>query len=101
MLQYLHTSFDGKITLKGVAEKFHFTPSYLSRRFHDVVGVTFVKYVKRLRLEYAAGLLLSTDAEITVISYEAGFSSPSSFANDFRAVYGVSPTKYRKSKQTR
>jgi AraC-like DNA-binding protein len=98
VLQYLHSSFDGRQTLSSVAQKFHFTPSYLSRRFHEVVGTTFVKYIKNLRLEYAARLLHTTDAEITEICYEAGFSSPSGFTNDFRKCYGLSPTKYRASK---
>ena len=95
VLTYVHANFQSRITLRSVAERMHFSPSYLSRRFHDAVGMTFVAYVKRLRLEYAAGLLKNTDAEITEICYESGFSSPSSFANDFKWHFGITATEYR------
>lgn len=97
VLTYVHANFQSRMTLASVAERMHFSPSYLSRRFHDAVGTTFVAYVKGLRLEYAAGLLKNTDAEITEICYESGFSSPSCFTNDFRKCYGLSPTKYREA----
>ena len=95
VLQHLHSRFAERLTLSDVAREFHFTPSYLSRRFHDEVGESFVRYLKKLRLEYAAALLRSTDAEITEICYESGFSSPSSFANDFKRHFGISATEYR------
>jgi AraC-like DNA-binding protein len=100
VLKYLHTSFDGRLTLNTVAKRFHFTTSYPSRRFHEVVGTTFIKYVKNLRLEYAARLLLTTDAEITEICYESGFSSPSAFANDFKNAYGITASEYRAARNT-
>lgn len=100
VLTYVHANFQTKITLSSVAERMHFSPSYLSRRFHDAVGTTFVAYVKGLRLEYAAGLLKNTDAEITEICYESGFSSPSGFANDFKRHYGISATEYREKAQS-
>ena len=97
-LAYIHTNFKRRLTLSEVAEKTHFSPSYLSRHFHESVGMTFMQYIKMLRMEFAANLLVNTSTEITDICYEAGFSSPSSFSNEFKRIYGTSPSEYRKSK---
>ena len=58
--------------------------------------MTFVQYVKHLRIEMAAKLLANTDSDITAICYEIGYSSPASFSNEFKKAYKVSPTEYRK-----
>ena len=97
-LAYVHANFKRHITLKKVAEKVHFSESYLSRHFHDSLGVTFSQYVKNLRMEFAKSLLLNTDTEITNICYEAGFSSPQSFANEFKKIHKMTPSEYRKAK---
>jgi len=52
-----------------------------------------------LRLEFAARLILNTDTEITDICYEAGFSSPQSFSNEFKKTYNLTPTEYRQKKK--
>ena len=96
-LAYVHANFKRHITLKKVAERVHFSESYLSRHFHESLGVTFSQYVKNLRMEFAKSLLLNTDTEITGICYEAGFSSPQSFANEFKRIYKITPSEYRKA----
>ena len=96
-LAYIHANFKRRVSLVEVAEKTHFSPSYLSRCFHESVGMTFMQYIKMLRLEFAARLILNTDSEITDICYEAGFSSPQSFSNEFKKAYNLTPTKYRQN----
>ena len=96
ILAYIQTNYTKRLTLAEVAEKTHFSPSYLSRYFHKTVGMTFVQYVKHLRIEMAAKLLANTDSDITAICYEIGYSSPASFSNEFKKAYKVSPTEYRK-----
>jgi AraC-like DNA-binding protein len=98
-LAYVHANFKRHITLKKVAEAVHFSEAYLSRHFHESLGVTFSQYVKNLRMDYAKGLLLNTDTEITNICYEAGFSSPQSFANEFKKIYKMTPSEYRNVKR--
>lgn len=95
-LAYIQSNYTNHIRLADVAEKTHFSPSYLSRYFHKTVGMTFVQYVKNLRIEMAAKLLANTDLDVTAVCYEIGYSSPASFSNEFRKAYKVSPTEYRK-----
>ena len=98
-LAYIHANFKKRVSLVEMAEKLHFSPSYLSRCFHESIGMTFMQYIKMLRLEFAARLILNTDTEITDICYEAGFSSPQSFSNEFKKAYNLTPTEYRQKKK--
>jgi AraC-like DNA-binding protein len=94
-LAYIHTNFRQHITLSEVAESVHFSASYFSRYFHDNMKMTFVQYIKNLRMQYATNLIKNTNADIIDICYESGFSSPSSFSNEFKKIHNISPTQYR------
>ena len=96
VLAYIHRNFRKPITLKSVAEYSHFSPTYFSRVFHKSMGVTFKDYITGLRMKFATKLLLNTDCSITEVCYESGFGSLSNFINEFRKIYQVSPTAYKK-----
>ena len=101
VLSYIQANFTKRITLNEGAEKMHFSTSYLSRYFHENVGMTFVQYIKKLRIDLALKLLTNTDTEIIDICYEVGFSSPSTFSNEFKKIYNISPSEYRKDAKKR
>jgi AraC-like DNA-binding protein len=94
-LAYIHANFKSRLTLDEVAAKIHFSPSYFSRYFHENMKVGFVQYIKSLRIEYATNLIANTGTDIIDICYESGFSSPSSFSNEFKKIHNISPTQYR------
>ena len=69
VLAYIQANFTRGITLSEVAEKMHFSPSYLSRRFHESMGITFGQHIKKLRMELSSKLLVNTDSDVTDICY--------------------------------
>lgn len=72
-----------------------FSHGHLCRLMKKELGITPVKYVSNLRLQYAANLLTSTTNDVLSISTELGFSSLSHFITIFKQKYGISPSKYR------
>jgi transcriptional regulator GlxA family with amidase domain len=54
-------------------------------------------YLKRLRLERAAALLLATSMSIKEIAFSVGFGSTAHFSRDFKKHYGLPPTDYRQA----
>ena len=45
--EYIDNNFNLPLTLDSLAEIAHFTPSYLSRIFHEKMGVTITEYITK------------------------------------------------------
>ena len=94
ILIYLSNNFRDEISLESVAKEFGFNPSYLSRRFHETFGISFVKYLNMLRLREAVILLQSGKMSVTECAYESGFGSMRSFYRAFHDEFGCTPKEY-------
>jgi AraC family transcriptional regulator len=68
---------------------------HLLRKFKHSTGHTISEYIARAQLTKAKHLLAHTDLPIKVITYQLGFSSPSSFGVAFRDMVSVSPSQFR------
>lgn len=84
-----------KIDLDTIAKKLHKSNRTIQRDFAREVGSTFGDFHNQIRLRMAAKLLINTDRSISEISEDLCFSSPSVFSQNFRAIHGVTPSKYR------
>lgn len=94
-LTYIKHNFRKKITLEEIAEISHISPTYFSEYFSTNMNTSFVKYLNRLRVDFAAALLKTTELGVEQISYESGFNSASYFSKAFKQYFGISPEKYR------
>lgn len=96
-LDYIASHIDEKLTLEGVANNFGYNPSYFSRKFKQVCGMNFSKYLLSLRISKGAEYLRKTKVSLAEISARLYFSSQSHFHKAFKEIYGVTPSAYRKS----
>lgn len=94
-LFYIHHNFRKPIRLDDVAKLSNLCTNYFSERFHEVVGLTFQRYLQSLRLEFAVSILSSTELPITQICYAAGFNTLPTFIRCFKQKYGAPPSVYR------
>ncbi len=94
-LFYLRRHFREPIALSDAAAAVHLSPHYFSTLFHAETGERFHSHLTRLRVEYAHRLLVSGSLPIMTVCYHAGFRSFSAFSREFRAAYGLSPSKVR------
>jgi signal transduction histidine kinase/DNA-binding response OmpR family regulator/ligand-binding sensor domain-containing protein len=62
----------------------------LNRKLSALIDYNFSEFLRKYRLEQARKLLRA-GGQITEVSYDVGFSSPSYFSSCFKAEYGVSP----------
>ncbi|MCP4640771.1 MAG: AraC family transcriptional regulator, partial [bacterium] len=66
------------------------------RIFKAMVGETLNQFIRRVRLEKAANLLLTNPRDsITEIALSCGFSSSAAFARDFKGAFGMSASAWR------
>lgn len=99
VLVYIQLHLDEKLTLEKLAKVASISSFHFHRLFHALVGETVHQYVRRLRLEQAAGKLKASKESITSIALDSGFETPSSFTKAFRQVLGQSPKEFRLSKK--
>ena len=99
-IHYIALNYALPITLVEVAEKVNLSPTYLSKKFKKVTGMTFIEYLNYIRLKQASQALLTTDNSITEIAVDCGFNSSNYFKDLFRKVNGVSPRTFRKQSKT-
>ena len=83
-------------TLAEIAAEVGGSPVYLTQIFQQVEGLPLYRYQLRLRLARALDLLAEYD-DLTTLGLELGFSSHSHFSASFRAVYGRSPSEFKRS----
>lgn len=93
---FLGEHFTEPLSLPAVAARFGLSPQYFSSFFRENFGRTFTQHVNALRIEQAARLLRESDLPVMEIGFNVGFDNFSYFIKRFRAVYGVSPSNYRK-----
>lgn len=94
---YIEKRLDTPLTLKELSQVAHFSEYHFQRIYHSITGESLYGFIKRLRLEKAAYMLLS-DKKRSVfdIAMNVGFSSQSSFSKAFKSKYGVSSSGYRR-----
>jgi AraC family transcriptional regulator len=99
VLVYIQKNLDRDPTLAELAEVAHFSPYHFHRIFRGMVGESVRAYMRRLRLERAAGRLIMGDDPIIRIALDAGYESHAAFTRAFSTMTGLSPTEYRKQRR--
>lgn len=96
-LKYMSDHSAEKITLEEMADLVHLHPNYLCTVFKEYTGKTIFDHLTKQRLRRASKKLRTTRLPVQQIAESSGFPSISFFTRKFRAVYGCSPTQFRKN----
>jgi len=83
----------GGVRVPELAAAAGFSRFHLSRMFHYAVDETLEEFIRRIRLERAAYLLLHSDQMILQIAVESGYKSREAFSRAFKRTFGCVPTE--------
>jgi len=97
-VHYMKEQIDTPFTMTEVAEFMNMNPSYFSRYFKEEMGVSFIEYVKKVKVERAKELLTTSNMRIYEISSALGYSSVQYFSTLFKSITGVTPQEYKNRK---
>jgi len=98
LLRYLQENCQHRISLEEIAEGCGYDPSYFSRLFKKSTGKTFTGYIAYCRMKKACALLENTQLPVDAVIVESGFTDRTKFFRQFTQTMGMTPLKYRKSK---
>ncbi|GBU28201.1 AraC family transcriptional regulator [Treponema sp. R8-4-B8] len=92
---YIWKHYTRKLSLKEIANASGLSAPYLSMIFKEEMGENLSNYLNRLRVEKAAGMLVTTNLPINEITFACGFEDQSWFSKIFKNFTGLTPGKYR------
>jgi two-component system response regulator YesN len=94
-IDYINENYDKNIDLETVAKNIFISPSYVSTLFKQVLGVNFVDYLHRVRLNKACELLKDNKLKAYEIAYKVGYNDDKYFCQIFKKHLGLTPSQYR------
>jgi AraC family transcriptional regulator len=93
--ELLHERFRETPTVSEIADEVGVHPSHLARSFRAHYRESIGECVRRLRVEWAASRLVSSDTPLSRLALEAGFVDQSHFTRAFKGRFGITPARYR------
>jgi AraC family transcriptional regulator len=95
-LDFIHAHVGEEIDLPCIARAAETSPFHLARLFRQATGYPIWRYVSRLRVQCATGLMRDEMLSLTEVAALSGFASYSTFAATFTAENGMSPSQFRR-----
>lgn len=89
-------NFCKKLSLREYAQKYYMSEAHFSKTFKLYTGKTFTEHIRKLRFERACILLTTTKMSVLEIALELGYDDYYHFSKQFKRIYSISPTNYRK-----
>lgn len=89
-----HISEDFK--REDIANALYFNPSYLSHIFKQEKGISLNKFINQLRIQEAKRLFDTTNLPVGNVAMDTGYYNFSYFSKQFKEMYHVTPSEYKK-----
>lgn len=98
VLEIVHEEYNQKLQLSDLSRKVYVTPTYLSKKFTEVVGIKFTDYINHFRIQKAKQLMIENpDWSLFQIAEHIGFSSQHHFSNLFKKIEGITPSQFKEN----
>jgi len=93
--KYIYANASKKLTVSKLAEMYNMSPDYLSKRFHQEVGMPLSEFIQVQKIEIAKNFLEFSLMTITDIAQILEYCNPAYFTRVFKKHTGQSPNNYR------
>lgn len=95
-VELIREQFDQKLSIEGISEELGVSASYLSRKFKEVTGQTFLDFLNKYRVQQAVAMLNTGEYRMSEISDATGFTDYKHFCSVFKKYTLQAPTKFVK-----
>jgi len=87
---------DPLLSLEGLCKVLYLSPGHFSRLFKKTMGINFVDYLTKVRMDQAKYLLANTNLKMYEISRDIGYDDPNYFSYNFKKRERMTPSEWRK-----
>ena len=95
-IKYIEENYsDPSISLESVSEYLNISVSYLSMLLSKLKGISFNKYLVKVRMEKAKELLKFTLEKVVNVATLCGYNEVYYFSHSFKKYTGMSPKEFR------
>ncbi len=94
---YINEHITEKIVLSQIATHYGYEPTYFSKKFKQLFGISFKQYEMSLRIQKAQKLLLLENHSVNMVAEMLNYDSPQNFCRAYKAITGVSPYKHTRA----
>ncbi|MDR7128892.1 TolB-like protein/AraC-like DNA-binding protein/Tfp pilus assembly protein PilF [Algoriphagus sp. 4150] len=91
---------DEEFGVAHLADEMNMSRSNLLRKVKKTTNLSVSQFINKIRLEQAMGLLRDSSRNVSEVSHQVGFNSPSYFIKCFREHYGYPPGEVGKHPET-
>lgn len=99
ILDYIMNNYT-TVSIRSLAEHFHFSEPYCSRLVKEASGTTFSELLTSIRMRNSENLLANTQLSVEEISFQVGYKNPESFIRCFKRIYKMSPSQFRRNPES-
>lgn len=86
-----HEYFD----LKAIAKEFHLSERYIQKQFLEIAGLQPTKLYSTYRFNRSLHHVVSSNTDLTSISYDCGYFDQAHFIHEFKKFTGITPSEAR------
>lgn len=96
-LNYIDEHFSDNITLQELSAIANLTPTYFSRLFKQIIGLSLWNYISYKRIDKAIHLIATEGSaeNMLKIAVECGFNNTANFNKTFKKITGITPREYK------
>ena len=96
MKQWIDDDIENIPQLSELAGRLGYSVFYVSKKFHEIEGISLREYIANRRVFQAANKLYTSTEKIIDIAIRYEYSSQEAFSRAFVKVFGITPAVYRR-----
>jgi AraC-like DNA-binding protein len=96
LVNFMHENLHTPLSIETLCRNLGLSRPRLHALFNSAFGCGPMQYVKKMRLELAARLLIRSEDKLDAIAFRCGFSDGFHLSHAFKTHFGISPKIFRK-----
>ncbi|MFC0038225.1 AraC family transcriptional regulator N-terminal domain-containing protein [Actinomadura rayongensis] len=90
-VRWIHDHYAEPMRVEDLARLAGMSPSAFHRHFRAVTALSPLQFQKRIRLQKARSLLVTSPNDVAGVGHLVGYDSPSQFSREYRRLFGAPP----------